>query len=350
MNAFLKSAACCVAVGALGACSAGNADSGATAEPSALVQVKPAVQGDLPDVVTAYGVATAAADAVITLNVQAQGSLTRIDAIPGQAVKRGQRLLVFTLAAPSMATLRQARTALDVANAQRQHTAQLFAQQLATKDQLAQAVKAADDARSALDALPAASAPDGTINIVAPFDGVVTAFGATAGDTVQPGAALVSLGRSDRLSVIAGIEANAMNRVKAGNTVTMSPLDDGKDVSGAVRRVASSLDPKTHQAAAEIVPEGQPVAGMTYRAAITVGLWHGWLLPREAVIGEGADTHIFQTDKGKAVSVPVTVLGEHDDMTAVSGPVQPDRPVVTVGAAQLENDMQVRSGNAPAAR
>ena len=56
------------------------------------------------------------------------------------------------------------------------------------------------------------------------------------------------------------------------------------------------------------------VAGMGYRADITVGAWHGWVIPREALTGDGANWHVFQVAAGKAVAVPVLQVAGQSDL------------------------------------
>jgi len=82
---------------------------------------------------------------------------------------------------------------------------------------------------------------------------------------------------------------------------------------------------------------------MGYRADITVGQWQGWLIPRDALVGDGHTWHVFQVAGGKAVNVPVTIVGESDTVSVVSGALDARRPLVVVGNAQLDDGMAVRA-------
>lgn len=328
----------------LSACGGTATDSGSNDKVSAAVATQPVHQGSLPDVVSAYGSAAPSIDAAATLSVQAEGAVTQFDVTAGMAVKRGQRLLTFTLSPAAAAAYQQARTALNVARAQRDHTAQLLSHQLATRDQLAQADKAASDARSALDALRKQQGDGSTVELVAPVDGVVSSISATRGDTLQPGAALLSLARGDGVLVSVGIEMDPRHATIPGDAVTLVPLGAGATVTtGVVKRIAGNLDARTHLQNADITPNGPVITGMGYRADITVGQWHGWLIPRNALVGDGHAWHIFQVAYGKAVEVPVTIVGESDTVSVVSGAIDAQRPVVVVGNTQLDDGMAVRT-------
>jgi hypothetical protein len=169
---------------------------------------------------------------------------------------------------------------------------------------------------------------------------------AAQGDVLQPGAPLLSVQRGDGLVVTAGIEREAMGRVQAGAKVSLTPLDAATSMHGVVRRVARALNPHTHQLDVEVVPDGAVVAGEGFRADIEVGQWQGWLLPRDALQGDDADRYVFQVAGTKAVRVPVRVLGETDSVSVVTGALDAHRPLVTVGATQLDDGMAVRTPDA----
>ncbi len=325
---------------ALAACAAGESpDEHAV---SAAVSTVTVTQGNLPETVAAYGSAGPASDAAQVLSVQATGRVTHWDVTPGTQVKRGQHLLTFTLTPSAVAAYQQAMSAKQLAEAQRTHTASLLSQQLATRDQLDQADKALKDAQGNLDAIVEQQGRAGTIELTAPFDGTVATVDASQGDALQPGAPLLSLQRGDGLVVTVGVERAAMAKVQAGAKVELTALDAQAPMHGTVRRVARALDPHTHQLNVEVVPDGALVSGEGFRADIVVGQWHGWLVPRDALQGDEAGRYVFQVADGKAVRVPVHVLGESGGVSVVDGAVDAKRPLVTTGATQLDDGMTVR--------
>ncbi|WP_267225326.1 efflux RND transporter periplasmic adaptor subunit [Dyella silvae] len=326
---------------ALAACSSGEAPE-ENAVSAAVTTVAPQ-QGSLPETVVAYGTAGPAADAAQVLNVQASGRVMRWNVTAGASVKRGQSLLTFALAPSAVAAYEQAVSAQKVAEAQRAHTAQLLSEQLATRDQMEQAEKALKDAQSNLDALVQQQGRSASMDITAPFDGTVVTVDAAQGDVLQPGAPLLSIQRGDGLVVTGGIERAAMGRVQVGAKVSLVPLDGSAPMHGTVRRVARALNPHTHQLDVELVPDGPLVNGEGFRAEIIVGQWQGWLLPRDALQGDESDRYVFQVADGKAVRVPVKVLGESDSISVASGKLDAKHPLVTEGATQLDDGMAVRT-------
>jgi len=329
-------AACAV----MTACSRGDAPDDAAVS-AAVTTVTPR-QGSVPESMAAYGTAGPAADAAQVVSVQAAGRVARWNVTAGTSVRRGQSLLTFALAPASVAAYRQAEAARQLAETQRTHTAQLLAQQLATRDQLDQAEKALRDAQSNLDALVQQQGREATLDVTAPFDGIVVTVDAQQGDNLQPGAPLLSVQRGDGLVITAGVERSAMDRVSVGAKAELSPIDGGAVLHGTVRRVARALDPHSHQLDVEIVPDGALVSGEGFRADIVVGQWQGWLLPRDALQGDDEDRHVFQVKNGKATRVPVKVLGEAGDVAVASGALDARLPLVTEGATQLDDGMAVR--------
>jgi RND family efflux transporter MFP subunit len=322
----------------------------APADTSAYVVTAPARMGTLPDLLTAYGTAVPALDASITLSIQAPGQVSHVAVTPGATVRRGQRLLDYALTPTAVAAYQQAQSALKAARAQQLHTAQLLHQQLATRDQLAQADKTLSDAQSTLAALRAQQGDQAVVKLTAPFDGVVGTLAVVQGDTLAAGAPLLTLVRTRGVQVTVGVELRDRQRVRAGAQVTLHSLDGGGSVSGTVTRVAAALDPRTRMLDVDIGVAAEVVVGGGFRAEITVGQLKGWLIPRDAVIGTAAHWRVFQVADGKAVAVPVTVIGETATTTVVSGALQAARPLVIVGGTQLEDGMAVRTRGAETRR
>jgi RND family efflux transporter MFP subunit len=314
------------------------------------IQAIPVTQASLSDSMPAYGMAIPASDAKTTLNVQAAGTVTHLDVSPGLAVKRGQHLLTLSLTPAAVAAYRQAQSAVRVADEARTHAEQLLAQQLATRDQVNQANKAASDARTNLDALRQQQGDGSTINIGAPFDGVVESVSVAQGDALQAGAPLLALTRPERVIVRAGVELDAMGKVVSGDGVTLTPLSGGEPITGKVVRVATALDPHTHQLDVDIAADKPLIGGAGFRADIVVGQQQGWLVPRDALVGDDQDWQVYQVDGDKAVRVPVKVLGEQGDKSVVAGSLDAKRPLVTVGAMQLDDGMAVHVVTARAAQ
>lgn len=314
---------------------------------SVLVQTQMPQRGSMPESVQAYGQATPAINGGMTLSVQADGRVIRIHVTAGEAVHAGQPLLEFHLASSASSSYEQAVSALKLAQEQRARTARLLEQQLATRDQLAQAAKAVTDAQAALTALEVEHG--GTVHqiITAPFNGVVSILPVRQGERVAAGSPLVTLTRRGGLVITVGVEPMLRRGVHEGETVDLTPLAEGEAVrQGTVSRVERVLNPRTRLVDVDVTPSGAGSAelleGAAFRASIRTGELDGWVVPRDAVLGDEQGDYLFQVVDGKAVRVAVKRLGGDDERSVVDGALDPKRPLVTLGNYQLSDGAAVR--------
>ncbi len=317
----------------------------AAEEGSVLVTTMAPRRGSLPDIITAYGTAGPALNGSMTISLQSQGRVLQFDVTPGEAVKAGQPLLEFGVSESALGSDRQAETALQTAKVERARIAQLLRQQLATKDQLTQADKAIADAETTLDTLKKSGSGQPNLSIKAPFDGVVSAIPVAQGDTIAPGAPMITLMRIDGLIVSVGIEPAQRHRLKRGDPVMLLPMTSGGALaSGTLVRIGALLNPRTHLIDADVAPSARLLPGAAFMAQITVGKFDGFIVPRDAVLSDAEGAYLFQTDGGKAHRVAVTIVGSADGQSAVTGAIDPAKPIVLQGNYQLEDGMEVRLG------
>lgn len=307
------------------------------------VKVQTPRRGTAPTTLTAYGEAAASSLAVRSLTLAQAGQVTAVLVTAGQAVRRGQPLLKFATAPAAVAAYVQAQTAVKLADAQQIHTRQLLAQQLATKDQMATADKAAVDAKSALAALNRDGAGKAAPMLTAPFDGVVETLPVSLGDRPAAGATLATLAPASALQVSVGIEAGWRSRVQVGQGVALEPLGGGPSIAGRVVRVDSVLNAKTRLVDVDIsTAPGAAISGEAFRAHIAVGSKQGWLVPHGAVVIEDGKASVFQLAGDKAARVAVTIAQPGRDVDVVEGAIDARRPLVVVGAYQLDDGAAVR--------
>lgn len=327
--------------------------------PSVLVRTEAPHQGSLPRIVVGYGTARPAPDGTVSLNVQHAGTVTWLNVVPGQRVAADAALATVSAAPAVVAQYHQAQTALALARSERAHMAQLRAQQLATRDQLARADTAVTDAESAIGALVREGGADPSQTLRAPFAGVVTAVAVTQGQAVAATTSLLSLRRANALRVVVGIDPAVAAAVRPGQAARLEPLDGGAQRAGTVAGVGGMLDPGTHLVEVNIAlrrrgaagaPGDPPLGGASFRANIRVGSYHGWIVPRDAVLRDATGAYLFQVTHGHAARVAVRVLGEVGGRTAVAGPITPDLPLVVSGNYQLAPGMAVRRAPAATAR
>jgi len=336
-----------------------------TPPPSVLVTTETPRQGALPRTLTAYGVVQAAPGSSETLSLLRAGQITQVMAAVGQRVQQGQPLLVVTADPAALATYRQAVAALALARGERARLAQMLAQQLATRDQLAVADKAVTDAQGNLDLLARGGGGSAAQTLAAPFDGVVSALLVAPGARIAPQAPLVTVDRSSRLVAVVGIEPGQRGLVAQGQPAQVEPLDGGGPKQGSVLSVGAMLDPVSRlvpvlvdaapdaagaNASAPAAKGGAGAAallpGGPVRVVVQVGEFRGWLLPRGAVATDAKGAYVFQVAGGKAARVDVQVTSAVGDTTVAAGPLDPKRPVVVTGNAQLQDGAAVREDQA----
>jgi membrane fusion protein, multidrug efflux system len=302
---------------------------------SAAVRVSPAAQGSLLRTVVAWGEVSPGAAFQQVVSVGVDGSLARLKVGQGERVSAGQVLATFAYAPAGRAALVQAQSAVDVAGATLDRVRRLRGDALATAEQVVQAEKALADARATLAVFPHGAAPGQPVLLRAPVAGTVAGVAAAVGQVVPANSALITLTPTRALTVVAGAEPSDASSLRGGMAATLTPANGGQVVRAHVLAVGDAVDAQTRLVPVRIQPDGELMAGSTWRADIALGEVTGWLAPSDAVIGEGASTGVFQVHEGKAHRVPVRVLIERDGRVVLQGRLDASDPVVTEGAPQL---------------
>jgi RND family efflux transporter MFP subunit len=301
-------------------------------------------KGTVPETVTAYGTAAPAPARTVNLSLSRSGQINEVAVTPGQSVRKGDKLIDFGVDASVMASWDQAVATLNLAKEQRAHTAQLLQQQLATRTALAEADKSVADASGALEVLRREGGGKPSETVAAPFDGIVMAVAVNTGDRVAEKAPLLTLARSDSMSVTLGAEPSDRKKLKPGQQVALTPIDGGDPVAATVTSVGAMVNAKSRLIDVVVTPPaGAAVPGEGFRAEITVGQFDGWVVPRNAVLTDYEGPHVFQVGDGKkAVRVGVTIVGMPGKTAVVDGPIDPERKLVTIGAYQLGDGTDTR--------
>ncbi|MDE2007421.1 MAG: efflux RND transporter periplasmic adaptor subunit, partial [Rhodospirillales bacterium] len=322
------------------------------AAPSVLVRTETPRAGRLGRQVVGYGTARPAPDGIASIVVQHAGIVAALAIVPGQRVAAGDTLATIAAAPAVRAQYRQTRASLALARAERAHLAQLRAQHLATASQLAAADKAVTDAAAALEALRREGGGAARQVLRAPFAGIVVAVGVAQGEAVAAGTPLFRLARAGAFLIDVGLPPAAAASVRVGQTARIAPLAGGAGFAGTVRGVGGMVDPASHLVEVTLAPAANdpPLPGASFRAAIRTGWYRGWIVPRDAVMSGPDGDFVFQVAGGHAVRVPVHVVGETGGETAIAGPLDPARALVTEGAYQLASGMAVRQAPASSHR
>ena len=323
------------------------------AQPSVLVTTQPVHQGKLDQTLTAYGLVQAAPGAALNLSLPRAGEVQHLRVAAGATVDQGDALFDYGTDPAVMLAYEQAQSALTLAQQERAHTAKLVAQKLATQSQLDQADRAVRDGEAKLDEQRRLGGGRSSQTVTAPFAGVVTSLAVANGDHVQANATILQLAQSDRLTAVLGIEPEDAARVAPGLKVRVAALaHPDQAITTAIQSIGGVLDPHTQLIDVMApVPPGPPrlLAGEHVAGEIALGEIAGWIVPRQAVLGDKDGNYVFQVADGKVARVGVAILGQEGEQTVIKGPLDPNRQLVVSGNYQLADGMAVREAMQPTA-
>jgi len=288
-----------------------------------------------------------------TISFARPGQLAALNVVIGQRAAKGTVLARLTADPLAAATLEQARSASTLAEGEVKRMQALFALQLATTSQVDTAKRVAQDARSALDAQQALAGGRDATEATAPYDGVVMGLTAALGDRLAAGAPILQFGRSDRLRALLGIEPADVAKIHVGDLVTLSPSSSpGPDapgvlsMEGKVSSLQGLLDPKTQLVNAQVTlsPDVSPmiVAGTRVKAQIVTGSQDGWALPRQAVLTDDRSAYVFAVMNDMAHRVDVRRLSQSQNVIVVSGPINDQMRIVSLGNYELVDGMKTQ--------
>ena len=311
--------------------------------PSVLVTATRLQTGSLPETVTAYGSVEPASEARETVMAPLAARVDEIYVRRGEDVAKGTKLIRL-VPSPTVATsYAQAQSALSVARQLVARTRKMVNQHLATQQQLADAEKSESDARALLSALQAQGAGGPSV-VRAPFNAVVTAISTSRGAIVSEGTALFELAQPEGLVLKVGVVPVRAAGIKAGQSVTITPIGATVSVAGTVILTASIVDPTSGLVPIEIaLPMNGFRPGEMAEAAIATGRINGFVVPHRAIlVNENGKPYVVQAVEQRAKLIPVNVLVADGERDVIAGPLDKAAPLILDGNHQLEDGMKVR--------
>ena len=334
--------------------------------PPAAAQAKPALTvtattpqlADWPQTLAASGNVAAWQEAVIGPEIS-NYRITEVHANIGDAVKKGDVLAriasdaVDSELAESKAAVAEAEATLAEARAINERARQLREKGFYSPQQGIQTQTAADTALARLNAararLQSAELRRSKASVVAPDDGIISARSATVGSLTQPGEELFRLIRGGRLEWRAEVTAGELARLHPGQPARLE-APNGAAVTGAVRAVAPTVDPRTRNGIAyvDLPPEAGKAlsAGMFTRGEFDLGQRPALTLPQSAVLLREGFAYVFRIDPGGNDLAKVTLtkvgtgrrLAQHVEVSGLAAGSQ----VVASGAGFLADGDTVR--------
>lgn len=316
-------------------------------EPSVLVETRAVREGNVDELLSAYGVVRPDMSKIVSLSFAYAGIVGKVWSQQGQRVKQGERLLTLETAPNARREYLQAVSAVAFAKQTLARKRKLFKNQLATQADVAAARKALRDARSALAALRAQGKGRTTAELRAPIDGIVFQLNVKQGQRIQADTTALVVAPEDRLVVQLGVEPEESGRITPGQIVDFtSVFAVGKTIRSRVQEVHGMINARTRLVNVLVpVPPEQTdrfIPGMRVRATIRLARQRALTVPRSALLHDSGGPYLYRISNGKAWKVYVTQGIEQGDIVAVSGPVQAGDEVVVSGNYELRNGMAVR--------
>lgn len=292
-----------------------------------------------------------------TLAFRVPGRIVGRDAEVGDLVAKGARLAVLEAVALDLAV---ATARADLANAEAQRAnaeasekrLRTLVEQKTVSDAQYEAVEQAREmARAAV--IRAHSALDKALDqrsraeLVAEFDGIVTAVAAEPGQTVAPGQAIVTIARPDVREAVIDVPDEIATNLGIGAQFDVAiQTDRSSRLAGSVREIAPGVDATTKSRRLKIALDDPPAAfrlGSTITARLVDGKGRDITLPPTALVARDAHTEVWIVDPAtRTVALRrVTIGGTVGGRAIVTEGLAIGERVVIVGVHSLEPGQKV---------
>ena len=179
--------------------------------------------------------------------------------------------------------------------------------------------------------------------ITAPFDAVAATRDVEKGEWVGKGDPVATLVDPASIEARLNVPARLIDTVKKQKR--FAAVVEGREVEVTLKTVIPVADAATRTFPIELaLPENAGlIEGMRIDVSVpTLEQRESLMVPRDAVIKRFGQTVVFAAVEGKAVMLPVQVIGYDTDMAAIEGAgVKPGMRVVTKGNERIFPNMPV---------
>jgi HlyD family secretion protein len=175
--------------------------------------------------------------------------------------------------------------------------------------------------------------------VLAPISGVVSRRHVEVGQWIKEGDAVADVVQMDPLWVRVPVPEKVVAQLKKGDEakVTIDALG-GEALAAKVDQILPEADPATRTFQVKLLlpnPKGAVRPGFFARATLFSKSEGQLVVPKDALVNRGADTHVVAVRDGKAVVVPVKRGGAEGTTIAVTGGLTEKDVVVTRGNEEL---------------
>ena len=233
-----------------------------------------------------------------TIEAKTSGRITDLPVVLGQKVKAGE--LVARLDAPEIkARLDQAEASLQQADRDSKRMSSLFNQNAVARADF----EAADTRyRVATGAVSEARAMMAYVEILAPFDGVVTRKWVDVGDQAAPGKPLVDIEDPSNLRLEADVPEAIASKIKQDACMTIRVGQSTGDLAGTIVEIAPIADPISRTFRVKLDVQASPglMSGQFARLLVPAGEIISMRVPTSAVVQRGQMEILFVVENQHA--------------------------------------------------
>jgi len=233
-----------------------------------------------------------------TVEAKTSGRITELPVVLGQKIRKGE--VLARLDAPEIkARLDQAEAGLQQAERDRTRILSLFSQQAASRAEY----DAADTHHlAAKGSVAEAQAMISYLEILAPFDGVVTRKWVDVGDQAAPGKPLVDIEDPSKLQLEAEVPEAIASKIQQDARLTVRVSQSVPDLTGTVVEMSPIADPvsRTFRVKLDLPPSPGLMSGQFARLLVPVGETTSLRVPALAVVQRGQMEIVFAVENQRA--------------------------------------------------
>jgi RND family efflux transporter MFP subunit len=288
------------------------------------------------------------------------GRVERILVSEGDAVRKGQLLVkleggdVRAKLAQAEAGVVEATVHFENAKKNLERFESLFQQNAATQKELDDVRVGYESARARLRAAEEMKREVEEllqyVDVVAPFDGVVTKTHVDAGDLASPGQPIISLENARRLEVVASVPESQIEQLSIGMPVKIVIPSQSGDVpdqefTGSIDQIVPTADPGSHQFVVKVFiqnPGGTVRSGIFARLVVSRALAEQLMVPAGAIHRRGQLEGVYIVDDDARAHLRWIRTGRTvGEWVEVIAGLEPGETVVTWSAARLKDSQRV---------
>ena len=275
--------------------------------------------------------------------------LTEVRVNVGDQVKAGQVLAVFAgdtvqaEVAQARASVLEAKANAAEAAANADRAGTLSASGALSQQQIQQYRTASQTAKARVEAAQAMLNVQQLrlrhTQVLAPDSGVISARSATVGAVLGAGTELFRMVRKGQLEWRAEVSATDLPRIHAGGKVSVTTAS-GAQVTGTVRVLAPTVDPKTRNALVYVdLPKHPDLrAGMFAQGEFLLGERDAMSVPQSALVLRDGFQHVFEMGAGNHVVLRRVQTGQRvGERVEISSGLTPEARIVVRGGAFLND-------------